>query len=89
MDWVFNIGDFLSALLPPSGAQEVKHTYSWRAKATIPLLIGGRALYGELDFYRNLPINPIDHLGLTIDSNMSWRRWLDALALTWFAVRSK
>lgn len=89
LDWVFNVGDFLSALLPPSGAQEIKHTYSWRAKATIPLLIGDRALYGELDFYRNLPINPIDHLGLTIDPNMSWRRWLDALSLTWFAYRSK
>lgn len=88
LEWVLNLGDFLAALLPPSGAQELKHTYSYRAKALIPIKLGTDTLYGELDVYKTYPINPIDHLGLQIDPSMTWKRWLDALALSWFAAKS-
>lgn len=88
MDWVVNTGDFLTSLFPPSAAQEVKHTYSWRSRATIPLNFGGVFLQGNLELYHTQPINHYDHIGLTVDFGMSWKRWLDALALSWFAAKN-
>lgn len=88
IDWVFNVGDLLSSLTGPSGATEVKHSYSRRMGGIIPLTLRGSTVYADVQYYRSIPINPLAHIGLTADPNMTWKRVLDALSLSWFQVKS-
>lgn len=88
VDWVLNVGDFLSALTGPSGATEVKHSYSRRCTGIIPVTLRGESLPVEISFYRYIPINPLAYISLTADPTMTWKRVLDALSLSWFQVKS-
>lgn len=87
VDWVFNVGDLLSALVPPRGIAERGVQYS-RQIRDLNVVISRTDGYGGHyvltgSSYQAKPINPLDHIGLSIDFSMSWKRWLDALALTW------
>lgn len=87
VDWVFNVGDLLSALVPPRGIAERGVQYS-RQIRDLNIVISRTDGYGGHyvltgSSYRASPINPLDHIGLSLDFSMSWKRWLDALALTW------
>lgn len=87
VDWVLNVGDLLSALVPPRGISERAVQYS-RQIRDLNVVISRTDGYGGHyvltgSSYQAKPINPLDHFGLNIDVSMSWKRWLDALALTW------
>lgn len=90
VDWVVPIGDYLTALTTPNMANEFKcslnHRHSSYCKYTTQ-----SGLYREIyiETYDRTPINPLDHIGLRVNPSMNWKRWLDASALSWNAVRNK
>lgn len=87
VDWVLNVGDYLSALVAPRGIAERGVQYSRQIREQ-NIVISRTDGYGGHyvltgSSYNAEPITPLDHIGLSIDFSMSWKRWLDALALTW------
>ena len=88
-DWVFNIGDYISAL---TGIDISKQTAScvstrtemtWRYTST-----NGLALTEySVNTYHRYPINPYDHIGLVFSPYMDWVRWLDATSLTYLRLK--
>lgn len=87
LDWLVNVGDFLSSLFKPTGSVQEAVMSSWQIdKQQIvlsnPDWVNAR-VFVDLSYYKCKPINPIDHIGLAIDPGFSWKRQLDALALTW------
>lgn len=90
VDWVLNIGDLLSAMVLPSNVQQTAYQYSRQLRETeISLRRPGntQAILLQCQYYRANPITPIMHLGLTVDVSMTWKRWIDALALSWFTTK--
>lgn len=87
IDWALNIGDLLSAISPSIDFDEKSYSFSLQCKQTltgkhesIPIPI-----QFEVDLYQRHSINPLDHIGLNLDLVMTFKRRLDALALSWFA----
>lgn len=89
LDWVFNVGDLLSVLQGPSGASEVKHTYSRRTTGVGDLTLSAGSMAVDLDFYTTTPINPLDFLSLDFAPHMNWKRVMDALAISWGITKSQ
>lgn len=89
IDWAFNIGDLLSSLQGPSGAKEIKHSYSRRVEFQALYEVNGNPFNVNISYYMRQPINPMSHIGLTLDLQMTWKRVLDALSLSWFAFKSQ
>lgn len=86
IDWVLPIGDFLMGSFEPSWITESASSYSHKCKK----LTISHPQYGEvkcdIDYYK------VDVLGSQLELdfhprvNMSWKRWIDATALSWFQV---
>lgn len=92
VDWVLNVGDLLSALYTPSEVIDSGFQYSRQIRQTVltftrPEYTGRIELH--LGHYRARSFQPIDHFGLQIDLEMTWKRWLDALSLSWLLSTSK
>lgn len=86
VDWALNIGDMLSALWTPSEVIDSGFQYSRQVRETT-LMLTHPTFTGNLElkigFYEANPFTPIDHIGLNFDLNLTWKRWLDALSLSW------
>lgn len=90
VDWVLNVGDLLSALVLPSNVQETAYQYSRQMRDTEFTLKNSRTTQTirlQCRYYRANPIQPIQHLGLDVNLSMTWKRWIDALALSWFTAK--
>lgn len=90
VDWVLNIGDLLSALVLPSNVQQAAYQYSRQLRETEIVLNrpdNTQSIILQSKYYKANPINPIMHLGLTVDVSMTWKRWIDAFALSWFMTK--
>lgn len=86
IDWALNIGDLLMAASSPAGITEQGATYSRSLSKPVVLThpdYAGGSITVDLTAYRQWPIHPESHIGINLDLNMSWKRWLDALALSW------
>lgn len=86
IDWVFNVGDLLSALSPSINFDEKEFTQSLQCKQTLMGKHGDIpfAVPFVVDLYDRRKINPLVHVGLNLDIVMTFKRKLDALALSWF-----
>lgn len=87
IDWVLNVGDFLSSLSKPNYSVQEACLYSWQVRderitLTNPDFIGGDVIV-DLSFYRADVIQPTSHIGLQFRPSMNYKRVLDALALLW------
>ena len=90
VDWVLNVGDILSALVLPSNVQQAAYQYSRQLRKTEVALTrpdNTQVVLLQCRYYKANPITPIMHLGLTVDVSMTWKRWIDALALSWFTTK--
>lgn len=87
VDWAFNVGDTIVALTSSSDAAMIASTYSVRhAQATWKFSHNpSDRTYPiteiVLDSYNRVVINPSDHIGLALNVNMNWKRYLDGSAL--------
>lgn len=91
VDWVLNIGDMLSALYTPAEVIDSGFQYSRQVRPTTltfrqPDYTGTIELH--CGYYNSRPFIPLDHIGLQVDLEMTWKRWLDALSLSWLLTRS-
>lgn len=93
VDWVLNIGDYLSTIQAPSdilnrGIQASRSVENQTVLISVP----GQSQYGfyevNLRYYRANPLTTRDLIGLSVSFDLSWRRWLDAIALSWGASRA-
>lgn len=88
LNWVCNIGDYVSALWPPSGAVQEVYTYSRQLSPTLlEAEVGGESIQFMYGFYDIAEINPADHRAVTFGWAVTWKRWLDAFALTYEPLR--
>ena len=87
VDWVFNVGDFLSSLMAPTGSIQEASTASWQGNNLKLTLVNPSYIQGTIDvdvgFYRADLIKPIDHIGLNVMLSVNVKRALDSLALAW------
>lgn len=88
LDWAFNVGDILSALMPPKGAKQTVVTSSFQ----LMNVKVNHAVFGPLTtnmrYYRMSVTQPMAVIGLNFDLNLTWKRVLDAASLAWFAARN-
>lgn len=89
IDWVLNIGDLLSTLSGPNGEIEGVTTYSRKCSVFFELPFGGGRLPTQMELYSRSIINPSAHVGVVINPTMTYKRWLDAAALSWNQVKSE
>lgn len=93
VDWVLNVGDLLSALVQPKNIGQRAAQFS----SQIPLGTSVRITHPDhtgwmdlnIGIYHARPINPYGHIGLNLEANMSWKRWLDAVSLSWLLSKDK
>ena len=84
--WVLPVGSMLSALMPPSGAQQVVASLSYRVRnVEITYLHEGKTITvpNKIDIYKVTPIAPSAEFDLWPQFHMNWKRSLDGLALSW------
>lgn len=93
VDWVFNIGDVLSSIGTPSHVKQRAMQVSFQVRdKTIDITdheLPGALTSVSYSAYRVQLINPQSHLGFSFNPSMSWKRWADALALSWLIFRNK
>lgn len=88
VDWLLNIGDLLSALNTPNNVIDMGCTYSRQIKDTVEFRTPEGRFELTVNYYKLTPYNPLDRVGLTMDLSMTWKRWLDAIALSWMGTKS-
>lgn len=89
LNWVCNIGDYLSALWPPEGADQEVYTYSRSlTKADVSASIGATNVNFTYGFYDLKTFDPLDNLAIQLEWNVTWKRMLDAFALVYSPLRS-
>lgn len=88
VDWLLNIGDLLAALKAPSNVIDMGCTYSRQFKGDVEVDTPQGRVVLHVGYYRLTPYNPLDRVGLTTDLTMTWKRWLDAISLTWLGTKS-
>lgn len=88
LNWVCNIGDVLTSYWPPSGATQEVYTYSRQVpNSAVTATFRGKPVQLEYGYYRIDTIDPRDHIKLTLELNVTWKRMLDAFALSYGPVR--
>lgn len=91
IDWVFNIGDVLSSIGTPSHVNQRVAQSSWRVNDTVsvPGKYPGAHAIVYYNAYRAVNINPQSYIGFSFNPSMTWKRWADALSLSWQIFRKK
>lgn len=84
LNWVCNIGDVLSACYPASSAKQEVYSVSRQVPPAIySVEYEGEEISMEFSYYRNIVINPYDHIKLQTGFNMNWQRFIDAFAFAY------
>ena len=89
VDWFINIGDILTSISSPNIAPSEGATAGVKYESDLSVFnkdINQRCHY-EIKIYRRRVINPMNHIGLAFNADLSWYRKLDALALSWRPIR--
>lgn len=91
IDWVLNVGDYITSLSAPQGSIQEACLSSFQIKPTRleysnPRFVGSTVSI-EYSTYRAAVIKPTDHIGLSFRPELNWKRTLDALALMWSFTR--
>lgn len=93
VDWVFNVGDLVTSLVNPSGVEQEAATASSQVNNSVVTFTNaafpGASVRVRINSYRLDPITPLGHVGLTLRPDMTWKRWLDAIALVWVRMKQE
>lgn len=91
IDWVLNIGDIMGSLTPTYGSVQEAVLYSRRTKTLVQLRHPdwiGAPVTAEIDGYNAFPIEDVyKEIGFGLSPVMTFKRWLDAAALSWSSFR--
>ena len=85
VDWVLNVGNFLSSLSSPTFEYVEGATFSWTNEKAVRFSHkeSGAAVLVDIRAYDRKVITPSDYCRLLWDPNITGKRQLDALALSW------
>lgn len=83
VDWVLPIGQFLASLGSPSGTVEHVFTRSLRINAPVTFVRDDVVVGGNINLYQIARFDPQQFVGLSTNVNMTWKRVIDASALSW------
>lgn len=92
VDWFLNIGDLLTSLLDPPGIKSEGSTFSSQVKPTTVTYVrasDSSRVTVTFQGYKTSPITPSAHTGLVFSPHITWKRTLDAVALSWGALRRR
>lgn len=85
LDWFINLGDLIRATTSVHTESERKSCYSRKIGHVVvtysPTSGNGPIVYVTCNTYKREVINPTDHIGLTSDVYLNWKRQIDAVAL--------
>lgn len=87
-DWILNISDCIVAVLGDDTCSSQGATWSVRTQGGF-YYTDEESLANakfEIDFYHRIPIDPLTHTGLMIENHMTWKRAIDAIALTFLGL---
>lgn len=85
VDWFVNIGDTLSALLPPPHTYEEGATISWKISGNVSFVHtpSNATVTATVAMYERIVINPSDYCRLNLNVDLNTYRMYDAFALSW------
>lgn len=91
LDWVINVGDFITSSTSPGGTYRQGATISWSIEDTITFTHqpSGARVTCDVRTYKRKSINPNDYCRLNINPEMNPYRWADSAALAWKLLISK
>lgn len=89
-DWFFQVGDYLTAAFQPGVVTQHGCQQSVRCKGSL-ILEGdsSEVLKLDIDYYRCRIIKPNAFIGINSDVFLSFKRTMDALALSWLLFGKK
>lgn len=89
-DWFFQVGDYLTAAFQPGVVTQHGCQQSVRCKGSLILEgYSSEVLKIDIDYYRCRIINPNAFIGINSDVFISFKRAMDALALSWLLFGKK
>ena len=87
-DWILNVSDCIIAVLGDDTCSSQGATWSVRTTGGFyytEIDSTANAKF-EVDFYHRIPIDPLTHTGLAVGNHMTWKRAIDAIALTFLGL---
>lgn len=89
-DWFFQVGDFLTASFTPGVVNQIGCMYSYRVKGQYVWRNDKHSTITiDVDYYRATPIKPDSFIGINSEVFISYKRAMDALALSWLMFKKK
>lgn len=94
IDWVYNVGEFLTAIDTPSSVKYRGTQYSRQIKTNRIKIRHSSGLRGTFDLHAkaykvDIIDDPLAWISLPLDVQMNWRRWLDAVSLAWMRQKEQ
>lgn len=85
IDWVLNVGNFLSSLTSPTFDYVEGATFSWNCEESVNFRheASGASVLVDIQAYDRKVITPSDYCRLIWNPDITGKRQLDALALSW------
>lgn len=89
VDWALNITDLIIAITGDSSCVQEGATWSSRVEGSwnYRSVVDQSSMELAVNFYHRYPIQPIAHVGLSVGNHMTWRRVIDAIALSYQPLR--
>lgn len=86
--WFVNVGDVLTSLSTPSNVNQQVINYSRQIRPGSSCVFTNDRYPGckitiNVAYYKSTPHDPLTQVGFQWNPTMTWKRWLDALALSW------
>lgn len=91
VDWVLDIGSFLSALVSPPNMidQGVTQAYRWSSIVTYRNTATGGTVMIQREYYNRIVPSTRDFLGIHLQIQMNWKRWFDLFSVLWGQIGPK
>lgn len=91
VDWVLDVGSFLSALVSPPNMidQGVTQAYRWSYLVTYRNTATGGTIMIQREYYRRMVPSTRDFLGIHFSIQMNWKRWFDLFSVLWGQIGPK
>lgn len=88
VDWFINIGDIITAVSSPNYSLREGAVYGWKVSSNFTMKHeAGFVANIKMDILQRDVIDPSNHIGLSLNWDLSLFRKLDALALIWNPIR--
>lgn len=89
-DWFFQVGDYLTAMFTPGVVNQIGCTFSYRVNGQYVFRNDKHSVINvDVDYYRNVIINPNSFIGINSEVFISFKRSMDALSLSWLLFKKK